>query len=313
VLVVDVPERALVEDALDVGQLEQHDRVEPVADAVADHPHEPGHVGDVLERVPADDRVGLQRPEALVVELGAGLDAVGQLGPQPLGVQPGVDADDPRHAGLDQVLEELALAAADLDGRAAGQVVLLDPVAGQPGGELDELAGVALGLLVAGGVLGQARVEGHVGEEPARRAEAELHVAAGVGDRLLDVEQQAAVGGDAPLAVEHRDGAGPAGRAGVGGRGAHGTTSGDGTGTMKRPPRAMYSACWARISSRKFQASSSTSSGCSSSRTSGGRTGWWVPGMSLPCLWGLRSTTYSTRSVPSPAWLRSMAPLAAAP
>src|SRR5690606_39701159 len=50
------------------------------------------------------------------------------------------------------------------------------------------------------------------------------------------------------------------GRAGVGGRGAHGTTSGDGTGTMKRPPRAMYSACWARISSRKFQASSSTSS-----------------------------------------------------
>jgi hypothetical protein len=38
----------------------------------------------------------------------------------------------------------------------------------------------------------------------------------------------------------------------------HEMISGSGMGTMNRPPRRRYSACWARTSSRKFQARSST-------------------------------------------------------
>ena len=57
------------------------------------------------------------------------------------------------------------------------------------------------------------------------------------------------------------------------------TMRGWGIGMMKRPPRARYSVCCSRISSAKFQVSSSVSSGWSASSCSTGRIASLLPGM----------------------------------
>ena len=130
-----------------------------------------------------------------------------------LGVDAGIDADAGAGAGLDHPGQELALAAADLQHRAARQVVLVDPAAGQALRPLDEQRREALRLLVAGRVLGL--LEHHVGDEPAGRAEAQPEVAGREAGRLLQrVEQQAGVRGDARLLEEDVQPALPAGRTG---------------------------------------------------------------------------------------------------
>jgi hypothetical protein len=127
VLVVDVPEGHLVEHAVDVGELEQHDRLRTVADRPSDARHELGDVGDVLERVPTDHHVGVEMRVSVVVEVRDPFDPGGLGVVDPLGVHPGVDADAMARARLGHLDEELTLAAADLQDGPVAQVVVGAP------------------------------------------------------------------------------------------------------------------------------------------------------------------------------------------
>src|SRR5262245_23124492 len=91
------------------------------------------------------------------------------------------------------------------------------------------------------------------------------------------------------------------------------TMRGAGTGTMNAPPRRRYASCCSMISSAMFQGSSSVKSGIASRSASGARIGRRTPGISRPCLCGLRSTVNSSRSGPTPQALSSTVPLAGAP
>ena len=169
-LVVDVPERHLVEHALHIGQLEQQHGFGSIADRLPDGSHELGHVGDVFERVAADHDVGVEVRIALVVEIGDPLDVGSCRIVDPLGVHTGVDADAVTGSGLCHLDQELTFAAADLEHGAVVQVVVTDPSLGELLGEHHESGREALRLLVALRVLGLPGREGRVGHEAARRA-----------------------------------------------------------------------------------------------------------------------------------------------
>ncbi len=177
-LVVHVPEGRLLEDPLHVRQLEQHDGLAPLPDRRPNGPHELADRRDVLERVAAHHGVGVQVRVVLGVEVRDPVDAGRRFTLAPLGVGPGVDADAPTDAGLAHHLEELALAAADLQHRPVREGVLLDPTLREIAREVVETLREPLGLLVASGVLGQRRIEQRVEDEPAVVAEAKLEVAA---------------------------------------------------------------------------------------------------------------------------------------
>ena len=119
----------LVEHALHVGQLEQHDGVGPIADRVADRRHELGDVRDVFQRVPADDDVGVDVGVPLVVEVGDPLDVGGGRVVDPLRMHTGIDADAVAGTGVGHLDQELALAAPDLEHRPVGEVVVVRPTA----------------------------------------------------------------------------------------------------------------------------------------------------------------------------------------
>ena len=68
-LVIHVPERRLPQDARDVGQLEEHEQVAARADRAADHAQEVSRARDVLERVAAQDAVGLEVRVLLAVQV----------------------------------------------------------------------------------------------------------------------------------------------------------------------------------------------------------------------------------------------------
>ena len=256
VLVVHVPERDLLEHPPDVGQLEEHHGVEPVADRAPDRAQHLRHGLDVLEGVPADDGVGGQERVALGVEVLDPREPVGRGRFDPLRAHAGVDADAVPGALLAHGDQELTLPASDLQHVPAVEVVLLDPRCRQLVGERLEGGRERLRLLVLGRVLVESGIEGRVRDEAARSAEPEVEGAAWESGGLLPAgEQEAAVRGDLRLLVEVPEIGSSTGGTAVE---PHDNTSGVGTGTMKRPPRARYSACWRRISSAKFQARSST-------------------------------------------------------
>ena len=115
VLVVDVPEGGLAQHAHDVRQLEQDDRLLPLADPRADARHEVPDRRDVLERVPADDGVRVERAPVPVVQRVDEGQAARRRRRQPLLDEGRVDAEPAVPAQLAHHREELALAAADLD------------------------------------------------------------------------------------------------------------------------------------------------------------------------------------------------------
>ena len=131
--------------------------------------------------------------------------------------------------------------------------------------------------------------------KPQARAEREHEVAARERQRLLARrEQRGALHRDAALLVEGLGASGAAGRAvrqGVGCGHRHDEAAAHRAVLLPAGPGSRPA---------KFHASSSSQSGRSSSERLGSRIGWCVPGMKRPCLCTLRSTTYSTRSVPMP-------------
>src|SRR5690242_17861629 len=80
----------------------------------------------------------------------------------------------------------------------------------------------------------------------------------------------------------------------------HPTTSALGIGTMNCPPQARMPSICFMISSLRFHGRIRTKSGFTSQIFSGGNTGICVPGRKRPCLYGLRSTVNSRRSVRIP-------------
>ncbi len=179
--------------------------------------HELGDIRDVLERVSAHDDVGVEVGVALVVEVGDPLDLRSELVVVPaLGVHARIDADAMTGAGLGHLDQELALATPDLEHRLVGEVVVLDPLLGQIGGERHEARREALRLLVPLRVLGLARRERSVGDEATRVAERDLQLAAGeLAGLVRIVEQQTAVGGNVALFEEDGEVGLPTCRAGL--------------------------------------------------------------------------------------------------
>ena len=225
-LVVDVPECDLVEHALDIGKLEQHHRVGPIADRRTDRRHELGDVRNVLERVPADDDVRVDVRVALVVEIGDPFD-VGRLWVvHPLGMDSGVDADAVAGAGAGHLDQELALATADLEDGAVLEVVVGHPPFGEFPGEAHEPRREPLGLLVALRVLRLAGGEGRVRDESASITEGDAEFAPREVARLgRVVEEQATVGGHARFFEEHGERHRPTCRTGCCRRAVRGRTA----------------------------------------------------------------------------------------
>ncbi len=256
-LVVEVPERRLLQHSEDVGHLEEHHRLVRGSKDRPHVAHEPAHLVDVLEGVPTHDGV---RGE---IGIGGGGPAIDDE-PQTFVV----GRDPPRHErrveagaavvarGTDQ-REELALPATDLDDVLAPEPVTLDPSGRERLGEGPEPRGEALGLLVALRVGRQLGLEGLVRDEPAARAPRQAQVARGEGKGLGPVvEQDAAADRDPLLLVEHLEVPASTGETRV--SNGHASTFGSGNGTMNRPPNSVEADCWRRISRSKFHASSTT-------------------------------------------------------
>src|SRR5690606_25619849 len=74
------------------------------------------------------------------------------------------------------------------------------------------------------------------------------------------------------------------------------TTRTVGNGNTSRPPHCPMWASWAVSSASRFHGNTTTTSGRSASMRSGAWIGILVPGVNFPCLYGLRSTVYSSRS-----------------
>ena len=132
-LVLEIPERGPVEDAAESRHLEQQGAAALRGDSADDFADEVVDVGDVLERVPADDRcrragqVGRR-----VVDLLAGDSS--SLG-EPVEVDPGIDAVSAPHPRLGEQAQEVSLPAADFHDELAGQVIATDPALGEIGRE----------------------------------------------------------------------------------------------------------------------------------------------------------------------------------
>ena len=75
-LVVDVPERPLLQDPLHVGKLEEHVDVAPVADRLAHQPDEIEDRRDVLQRVATAHVIGVQMRILRPVEVADEADAI---------------------------------------------------------------------------------------------------------------------------------------------------------------------------------------------------------------------------------------------
>ena len=80
----------------------------------------------------------------------------------------------------------------------------------------------------------------------------------------------------------------------------HQITVASGMGTMNRAPQVRACASCDMISSLRFHGRMKMKSGFSLSRCSGGWMGMCVPGKNRPCLYGLRSTVKSMKSVRIP-------------
>jgi hypothetical protein len=261
VLVVDVPERHLTQHAQRIGELEEHRRVRPPVQRAPDDAHEVRRGLDVLEGVPADDGVARELRVALGVVVGDQRHPPRERRIESLLGDRGIDADRVAHAELDHVDQEAGLAAADLEHVLAAQSVPLDPPGGQITLELAEAGREGLRLLVGLAVVLRRRIVRRVGDEPAARAEAQLEVTRGeLARRRLRADEPAAVDRDPFLGVEAVQApaaavaADPVGRVRPEPREAFELErghriSGVGTGTMKRPPPARYSACWRTTSS----------------------------------------------------------------
>src|SRR5262249_4045759 len=78
------------------------------------------------------------------------------------------------------------------------------------------------------------------------------------------------------------------------------TTSSDGSANTSRAPHSPVYASCATISSLRFHGSTRMRSGRASAIRSGAKIGMCVPGRNIPCLCGLRSTVYSSRSARIP-------------
>ncbi len=286
VLVVHVPEHSLLEHALHVRQLEEYIHMRALADGVAHQADEFPDGTDVLQRVPAADVVCLEVRILRSVEVGDEADTAGRSALCPLRTIPGVEPDAVAAGALAQRDEEFSLAATDLQHRGArADAVLRDLVVADVVDEAHEAGREGLRLLICGGVVVQVHIEADVGDEAAVTAESQLDVAARKGQRrIAGGQHQAAVSrhvvdlvegvqvapatglaDDLPSGDELGDrrkgefrGACGAQRAPFDGLSGVHSIAGRGTGTMKRPPRRRYSACWLMISSWKFQGRMST-------------------------------------------------------
>jgi hypothetical protein len=135
VLVVDVPEGDLAQHPEHVGQLEEDGGGLPPGQVGPEQLHEPGHVGDVLQRVAADHEVGRQVGVLLAVQVGDEADPVGGRAAHPVEHHAGVDPDAAVVAQLADAQQELALAAAELEDVLVVQVETVDQAVGEVVGE----------------------------------------------------------------------------------------------------------------------------------------------------------------------------------
>ena len=164
-LVVHVPERRLQQDPLGIGDLEQHDCVVPVRPP-CDVAEERGDVGDMLERVAADQGLRLQVEEALVEQSRDQLDCAAADADVDRWSDP--DSSPAAHAA-EEPQEGRVMARPDLDHMRPRQPEPSDPVGRQLVGEREEVLGDRLRLDVAIGVLDESVVVARVEEQPAIR------------------------------------------------------------------------------------------------------------------------------------------------
>src|SRR6185437_10013485 len=281
VLVIDVPEHAVLQHSFHVRQLEEYVDVASIADRLAHQSDELAYRADVLEGVAAANVVRLQVGVAWPVEVAQEADAGACRALGAFRSIAGVEPDTVAPGALAQGDEELSLAAADLQNRDPGaDAVLGDLIVAHVVHETHEPRRERLGLLVSRRILVQAHIEADVGNESAVTAERELDVAARKCKRRIARRQhEATVSRDVVELIEglqvapatsrtrqrltgqelgdHRE---SELRGAAGAQGAQFEAvflchrmDGRGTGTMKRPPWRRYSSCWVMISSLKFQ------------------------------------------------------------
>src|SRR5690606_199641 len=122
----------------------------------------------------------------------------------------------------------------------------------------------------------------------------------GVGEQVVPLPARSRDNGKARL-LQRTDAVAPDEASGPGEEDAarcHAVTEIEGTAVTKRVPPARRSASWRITSALRFQGRLSTKSGCRFLSSSTSKTGMRLPGRSVSCLAGLRSTQYSTRSGP---------------
>src|SRR5215207_4550379 len=299
VLIINVPERAQLQDA---GHFRHHgkgDRFRPIADRAAQYAKKTARVGDVLHDHLRADEIRL----VMAVRLRVPVFDEGYSGRRRRVVpQHRVKARGLARAMCADQTQKLALAAADLEDLLALKVVALDQLLGKEVVKPVEGWGDRLRGFVVFLVAHEIGIEGAVPDEAAAAAEPQTDVALRAGERgRVRAHQPYLMGGYALDFVEYTAAVAAAGRAdrpadrdgrrelphlghfvhdirppvGRGARrgefrvpggsaagvGGRSSTCGSGIGTMNTPPRRRYSACCAKISSTKFQVRSSTASG----------------------------------------------------
>ena len=156
-LVVDVPEGALAQHPVHVGDLRKRRGAGRPAYRPKEPPREFGHVGHVLEQVAAEHQIAGQ---------------VGVPGPVPIpdeaqrhaidvtvGEESRVDPDAFGDAALGEQLQKVSLSASHLEHPSPGEAVALDQLVGKALGKALELGRERLALLGGLGVVDQPGVE----------------------------------------------------------------------------------------------------------------------------------------------------------
>ncbi len=130
-LVVDVPEGKLTQDARDVGNLKEGDCVPAVSQGASHHAHELLSRLDMFEGVPATHEVGGQVRILLGIEIGDEGDPGSGLAGEPAVDVARIDSDAPIVSQFAEERQELALTATDLQDVLAPETVSLDQATGE--------------------------------------------------------------------------------------------------------------------------------------------------------------------------------------
>jgi hypothetical protein len=139
---------------------------------------------DVLECVAADNGVGFPFAKGGGEVLEHPFDPGSSGAGHPLGPRTRIHANGMVDALLQHRRQEVALPAANLEGRLASKLVLLDPPARQLSSEGTKAWRRRLGLLMVPAVVEADCIVGRVGDEGTLRAEREPHLPHGIGRGL---------------------------------------------------------------------------------------------------------------------------------